>query len=404
MQAAPAALAGVPTPSTQPAVLAVAGGAALVLALWTAAGVSVRAATVFLMGGLLGFALFRASFGFTGPWRALVATGRSRGFRATCLMMAVAAVIVMPLVNGGGYAGAVSGMGGAFLIGALMFGVGMQMGGGCASGVAFTAGGGAARNMATLVAFVAGSVLGSVHFPWWNATMPPVVRVSLVESFGLPATLALTLAALGALAFAALAHERRRTGAVFAPPPPPAAPLARRALFGPWTTWEGAALMGLLTAAVVLVTGAIWGVTFGYTLWGAKALHALGFDLAAWTFPGHDVAFWAQGWAAAALREPLFRNDSAAMNVGLLLGAAVAAGMVGRWRPSLAELAPGPLAAALIGGLMMGYGARLSFGCTIGALVGGVTSGSLHGWVWGAVAFLGTWPGLWARRALGVPD
>jgi uncharacterized membrane protein YedE/YeeE len=285
-----------------------------------------------------------------------------------------------------------------------MFGVGMQMGGGCASGVAFAAGGGAARNMATLAAFVAGSVIGSVHAPWWSETLPPVVRVSLVERFGLWPTLALTLAALGALAYAALAHERRRTGAVFAPPPPPQAPLARRALFGPWTSWEGAALMGVLTAAVALVTGAIWGVTFGYTLWGAKALHALGFDLAAWTFPGHGAAFWAQGWAAAALREPLFRNDSAAMNVGLVLGAAAAAGMVGRWRPSLAELRPGPLVAALIGGLLMGYGARLSFGCTIGALVGGVTSGSLHGWVWGAAAFLGTWPGLWARRALGVAD
>jgi uncharacterized membrane protein YedE/YeeE len=388
----------------QPVALAVAAGAVLALALWAAADVSPRAAAVFLMGCALGFALYRASFGFAGTWRAFVASGRSRGFRGTCLTMGVAAAIVMPLVNGGGYAGAVDGMGGAFLIGALMFGVGMQLGGGCASGVAFTAGGGAARNMVALVAFVAGSVIGSVHVPWWNAALPPVARLSLVEAFGLPLALGLTLAALGALALAARAHERRRNGAVFAPPPPPPAPLARRALFGPWTTWEGCALMGLLTGAVALLTGAIWGVTFGYALWGAKALHALGFDLAAWTFPGHDVAFWAQGWAAAALREPLFRNDSAATNVGLLLGAAVAAGMVGRWRPSLSELKPGPLAAALIGGLIMGYGARLSHGCTIGALVGGVTSGSLHGWVWGAVAFIGTWPGLWARRALGVPD
>ena len=37
----------------------------------------------------------------------------------------------------------------------------------------------------------------------------------------------------------------------------------------------------------------------------------------------------------------------------------------------------------------MGYGARLSSGCNIGALMGGVTSGSLHGWVWAVAAFAG---------------
>ena len=40
------------------------------------------------------------------------------------------------------------------------------------------------------------------------------------------------------------------------------------------------------------------------------------------------------------------------------------------------------LLAAAIGGLLMGWGARLGFGCNIGAFVGGVASGSLHGWVW----------------------
>ena len=30
----------------------------------------------------------------------------------------------------------------------------------------------------------------------------------------------------------------------------------------------------------------------------------------------------------------------------------------------------------------MGWGARLGFGCNIGAFVGGVASGSLHGWIW----------------------
>ena len=43
----------------------------------------------------------------------------------------------------------------------------------------------------------------------------------------------------------------------------------------------------------------------------------------------------------------------------------------------------------VIGGLILGYGARLAFGCNIGALVGGISTGSLHGWLWLVAAFAG---------------
>ncbi len=48
------------------------------------------------------------------------------------------------------------------------------------------------------------------------------------------------------------------------------------------------------------------------------------------------------------------------------------------------------LAAAVIGGLAMGYGARLAFGCNIGALFSGIASTSLHGWLWTVYALAGT--------------
>jgi hypothetical protein len=47
--------------------------------------------------------------------------------------------------------------------------------------------------------------------------------------------------------------------------------------------------------------------------------------------------------------------------------------------------------AAIIGGILMGYGARLAFGCSIGAFFSGIASGSLHGWLWFGFAFLGTY-------------
>jgi uncharacterized membrane protein YedE/YeeE len=45
--------------------------------------------------------------------------------------------------------------------------------------------------------------------------------------------------------------------------------------------------------------------------------------------------------------------------------------------------------AAVIGGLLMGYGARIGYGCNIGALYSGIASFSLSGWVFGVFIFLG---------------
>ena len=44
----------------------------------------------------------------------------------------------------------------------------------------------------------------------------------------------------------------------------------------------------------------------------------------------------------------------------------------------------------MIGGLLLGYGARIAYGCNIGAYFSGIASGSVHGWLWLAAAFVGS--------------
>ena len=51
----------------------------------------------------------------------------------------------------------------------------------------------------------------------------------------------------------------------------------------------------------------------------------------------------------------------------------------------------------------MGYGARIAFGCNIGAFFSGVASTSLHGWLWIATALAGTWIGIHLRPWFGLP-
>jgi uncharacterized protein len=71
-------------------------------------------------------------------------------------------------------------------------------------------------------------------------------------------------------------------------------------------------------------------------------------------------------------------------------------GYAGAWIASLAVM-------GLVVGLM-GYGARIAFGCNIGAYFGGIASFSLHGWLWGVMAIVGTYVGLMLRPLLGLKN
>ncbi|MCL6594490.1 MAG: MFS transporter [Alicyclobacillus sp.] len=44
----------------------------------------------------------------------------------------------------------------------------------------------------------------------------------------------------------------------------------------------------------------------------------------------------------------------------------------------------------LLGGILMGYGARIAFGCNIGAYFSGIATFSLHGWEWFIGAMIGS--------------
>ena len=53
------------------------------------------------------------------------------------------------------------------MVGAFIFGIGMQLGGGCASGTLYALGGGSTRMLVTLLFFIVGSVVGVTHLAWW---------------------------------------------------------------------------------------------------------------------------------------------------------------------------------------------------------------------------------------------
>ncbi|MQA30070.1 MAG: YeeE/YedE family protein [Luteitalea sp.] len=375
----------------------VAAGAVVVAGtMFLTSAVAWRQGALFLVGVAAGAVLYHAAFGFTSSWRLLIAERRGAGLRAQMLMLAVTCLAFFPVLARGELfgqtvRGSVAPVGVSVVVGAFVFGLGMQLGGGCASGTLYSAGGGSIRMLVTLIAFIAGSVIGLLHVPFWEQT-PAWPAVSLVARVGAGTALAASLALFGCVAAAALALERRRHGAA-------EAILTTRdgrwsILHGPWPLVAGALGLAAINIATLTLAGRPWGVTSAFALWGSKTLAGLGVDVAAWPY-------WQPAARAADLRASVISDVTSVMNIGIMVGALAAAGLAGRFAPAW-RVPARSLVAAIAGGLMLGYGARIAYGCNIGAYFSGIASSSVHGWLWFASAFLGNIAGTRLRPLFGL--
>ncbi|HEY1997077.1 YeeE/YedE family protein [Paraburkholderia sp.] len=365
-------------------------------ALYLAQTVSTRQAALYVVGALLGMSLYHAAFGFTSAWRVFIADGRGAGLRAQMVMLAIGVLLFFPALAAGtlfGHPvrGLVAPAGTSVLVGAFMFGIGMQLGGGCASGTLYTVGGGSTRMIVTLAAFIVGSVVATAHMPFWTA-LPSLKPLSLVTMLGAGWAIVLNLVAFAVIAALTVVIERRRHGRLINEPerPPHASPW----LHGPWPMVAGAVALALLNFTTLALSGRPWGITSAFALWGAKTLAALGIDVAQWPY-------WAAHANAGALAAPLSHDVTSVMDIGIVLGAMTAAALAGRYAP-VWRVPLRSLIAAVIGGLMLGYGARLAYGCNIGAYFSGIVSGSLHGWLWLVAAFAGNVLGTRLRPLFGL--
>jgi uncharacterized membrane protein YedE/YeeE len=376
----------VPTPATITAIV-------IALAAWyLQAAINWRQASLFLVGAGAGVVLYHAAFGFTSSWRVFIADRRGAGLRAQMVMLALTCAVFFPLLAAGSVfgqqvRGSVSPIGVGVAAGAFLFGVGMQLGGGCASGTLFSVGGGSTRMLITLFFFIIGSVIGTAHMPWWSA-QPAFAATSIVTKLGAWPALALSFAVFGAIAWITVVAERRRHGQLVDEHKPATGP---RWLQGPWPLVAGAIGLALVNIATLAIGGRPWGVTSAFALWGAKWFVALGINVASWPY-------WATAAQATALKSSVLMDVTSVMDFGIILGALLASMLAGRFAPKWSVSGPSA-AAAIVGGLLLGYGARIAYGCNIGAYFSGIASGSLHGWLWLVAAFLGNVVGTALRPA-----
>ncbi len=332
-----------------------------------------------ILGGFgLGVAFLKAEFSYTASWRRFITRGEAGGLLGGLIVIAICALVVVPIAAlKVDFGGAIAPLGPSLVVGAFVFGIGMQLGNGCGSGTLYTVGGGSGRMLFTLAFFIVGSVLGSLSLPRFLALggIDPVLASDYLGPWG---GLAATLASIALAAVLIIAVAKKR-GANWRP--------SRNYI-------AGGIAIGLLCVAVFFAGGHPWSVTFGYTVWGAKIANALGYDFS-------NAAFWQWPGPKHALAESVLSDTSSLTDFGMVFGAMAAAAAT---KPFAATAWPPvkSLLAAVIGGLLMGWGARLGFGCNIGAFVGGVASGSLHGWVWFAACLPGCLIGIRLRPLFGL--
>lgn len=353
-----------------------------------------RQTILFILGIGLGLTLHHARFGFSSAYRKWWLQRDGRGLLAQCLLLGLATLLFAPVLAIGEVAGetirgALASVGMAGMLGAFLFGVGMQLGGGCGCGTLAGFGGGNISTLVTILTFCFGSFLASLTRPVWSQ-LPSWAPIVWNESLGWVGGVTLQLALLGILTGVIIWFNRAPLQREEHYPSQNRLPTHNgddrglmKIIRGPWSLATGAVILALLAWLTLVISGQPWRITWGFLVWAAHVAQKLGWQ-------PDQFPFWQSEPAQYALNHSIFADVSSVMNIGLILGAVFGAALAGNFTIHLVLSWQDALVRG-VGGFVMGFGALLSFGCNISAFLGGIASLSIHGWLWIVFALLGSW-------------
>ncbi len=176
---------------------------------------------MFLMfGGCFGFILQKSRFCFTACLRDPCITGSTSLTKAVLIAFALTTIGFTAIKYSAFASGqAIPGMSYvqpvslATVVGGIMFGIGMVIAGGCASGTLMRVGEGFQMQMLALVFFIIGSLWGARDMGWWNLNViADSPRVFLPDIFGWLGAVVIQLLIIGCLYIAADLWERKKMG------------------------------------------------------------------------------------------------------------------------------------------------------------------------------------------------
>jgi uncharacterized membrane protein YedE/YeeE len=382
------------------------------IAAWTLAAIvlvftyriDTQFARFWAFGLAFGLVLQRGRFCFASAFRDLFLLGHGRNMKGVLFGLAIASVgfaIVMarqvPFLDSGFLppTANVLPVGVHTVLGALLFGVGMVVAGGCVSGSLYRMGEG---YVASWVAF-GGLMVGllGARFTWnwwWETSISTSPLIWLPNTLGHAGALLVTLLALGAV-FVAVLWIEHRAGMVV---PPPRATietsesvaddlrsLGRTVFVRGWPILiAGAALGGL--NVLLFTSQEPWGFTGEVGRWSGELATMLGaappIPLGVGELPG--CVFVPSDGSLA--------NHMTFMVGGMWVGSFAAALGAGELKLRF-PAQPVRYVQSASGGVLMGYGSGIAMGCTIGAFFSSIPSLAVNGWVFAVFLGVGAWIG-----------
>ena len=321
------------------------------------------------LGVALGFVFQRGRFCVTGAFRDVWLSRSTRWLTAFGLAIAVQAVLVQSLLAAGLIKASVPQIAWLGVIGgSFLFGIGIVLAGGCATGTYYRSGEGLIGSWIALIfyALLASTMKYGALKPFNDAVLAQKSELTTIQG-SLGISVWFLVAALVAVVAWALARQRNRHVAVIAPTSDRTG-LARLLFDRPWSPNATAVVVGVLAAVA-------------YPLSNATGRNA---GLGITTPSANIVQFLTTGDAASIDWGVLFV-------LGLIPGSYLAAKLSGEFRLR----APDARTAvrAVTGGTLMGVGAALAGGCTIGNSLVQTALFSYQGWVAFAFTLLGVGAG-----------
>jgi uncharacterized protein len=279
------------------------------------------------------------------------------------------------------------------LLGGFIFGVGMSLSGSCISAHLYRVGEGSLLAPVALLGSVAGFILG---FHVWNplysmvvATAPPVW---LPERIGYLGAFAVQMAVLAVTAAVLLRWVKPQVQvAAGSEDGPPRLRTVWEAVFvRRWPTWIGGVGVGLIATFAYLRVDPL-GVTAELNRLSQGMAQRVG------AMPPRLEGLEGSRGCVPAEAGHLIGDNG--VFVLALMAAALCMGLLaGQFRPK--RESPTAVGLALVGGVMLGFGAMISLGCTIGTLLSGVHAFALSGWIFTVGVPAGVWAGLRLRRVI----
>lgn len=371
-------------------------------------GKSMKLAYSLLGGFLLGYSLTRSRFGFAGGIKRIYVRGEGSlskallvGFAMLTLIYGTAQWIAstkgaIPSYLAKAGEAIIPGTQNVYMtnigtvVGAFIFGVGMIIAGGCASGTLADLGEGEGHAIIAFPMFILGTIPG--HYLRAVIDRNPIgkvgVRAYLPDYFGYFGAILVTLLGLFVLYVIVRKYERmRKKEGTYLDPKSDYEDFEKevtdsvetnsllwsiyhKLFVERWSFLTGAAVLGTVSTGLFIFNNKAWGVTSAFT------------HIAVWFLGLFGIHFEDKSFNSVykAIEGGILADSGVILDIGIVFGSFIAFLLAGRFKLNLRFNNKNTLLFAF-GGLCMGFGARLAKGCNIGALYSSLPNFSISAWV-----------------------